>query len=127
MNGSTDVVKHGISLARDERTWVTVLKVVPAYEGDIDLTSIKNMDDVFLADGRKAISEVNRLAESEGAVIKTRLETGEIDRTIVEVAEEERCDLIIMGSQKKSFLARLFGQNIVEKVIANAPCPVFVV
>ena len=45
----------------------------------------------------------------------------------VEVAEEEKCDLIIMGSKKKKgILSRLFGDHVVEKVIDRAPCPVFV-
>ena len=47
---------------------------------------------------------------------------------IVEVAEEEKCDLIIMGSKKKKgILSRLFGDHIVEKVIDRRPCPVYVV
>jgi nucleotide-binding universal stress UspA family protein len=46
----------------------------------------------------------------------------------VEVAEEERCDLIIMGSKKKKgIFSRLFGDHIVENVIDQAPCPVYVV
>jgi hypothetical protein len=32
VNGSLDVLKQGIKLAQDEKTWVTVLKVVPPYE-----------------------------------------------------------------------------------------------
>ncbi len=61
-------------------------------------------------------------------MIKTHLEAGEAHKRIVEVAEEERCDLIIMGAQKmKRGLRRLFGGSIVEKVTSNAPCPVLVV
>jgi len=46
----------------------------------------------------------------------------------VDVAEEKRCDLIIMGSKKrKGILSRLFGDHIVEKVIDRAPSPVYVV
>ena len=53
---------------------------------------------------------------------------GEVGAGIVEVAQEEKCDLIIMGSKKKKgILSRLFGDHVVEKVIDRAPCPVYVV
>jgi nucleotide-binding universal stress UspA family protein len=67
------------------------------------------------------------MAEEEGALIKTRLEEGDVPQKIVEAAEEEDCDLIIIGSQKRNWIRRLFGDNVVEKVIDLAPCPVLVV
>jgi nucleotide-binding universal stress UspA family protein len=128
MNGSKEVLKQGIKLAQDEKTWVTVVKVVQPYEGDLNLTGIKNLGDVLDDGGAKALAEAKELAEAEGALIKTRLESGDVPDRIVEVAAEEKCDLIIMGSKKKKgILSRLFGDHIVEKVIDRAPCPVFVV
>lgn len=128
MNGSKEVLKQGIKLAQDEKTWVTVVKVVQPYEGDLNLTGIKNLGDVLDDGGAKALAEAKELAEAEGALIKTRLESGDVPGRIVEVAAEEKCDLIIMGSKKKKgILSRLFGDHIVEKVIDRAPCPVFVV
>ncbi len=128
LNGSKEVLKQGIKLARDEKTWITVVKVVQPYEGDLNLTGIKNLHDVLDDGGAQALSDVSKLAEAEGALIKTRLEQGDVPDRIVEVAEEEKCDLIIMGSKKKKgILSRLFGDHIVEKVIDRAPCPVYVV
>jgi nucleotide-binding universal stress UspA family protein len=128
MNGSKEVLKQGIKLARDEKTWITVVKVVQPYVGDLNLTGIKNLNDVLDDGGSQAVSDIARIAESEGALVKTRLEQGDVPDRIVEVAEEERCDLIIMGSKKKKgILSRIFGDHIVEKVIDRAPCPVYVV
>ncbi|MGE5172205.1 MAG: universal stress protein [Betaproteobacteria bacterium] len=128
LNGSKEVLKQGIKLAQDEKTWITVVKVVPPYEGDLNLTGIKNLSDVLDDGGTKAVLEINKIAEAEGALVKTRLEAGDVPDRIVEVAQEEKCDLIIMGSKKKkNILSRLFGDHIVEKVIDRAPCPVFVV
>jgi nucleotide-binding universal stress UspA family protein len=128
VNGSLDVLKKGIDLAQDEKTWVTVLKVIPAYDGDLNLTGIKNIGDVLDSGARKALSGMTGMAEAEGALIKTRLEQGDVPQTIVDVAEEERCDLIILGAKKKrGLLERLFGDHVIEKVIQRAHCPVFVV
>ena len=128
VNGSLDVLKKGIDLAKDEKTWVTVLKVIPPYDGDLNLTGIKNIGDVLDSGAQKAFQSIASAAEAEGALIKTRLEEGDVPQTIVDVAAEERCDLIILGAKKKKgLLERFFGDHVIEKVISSAPCPVFVV
>ncbi len=127
VNGSLDLVREGIKLAEQEKTWLTVLKVLPPYEGDLNLTGIKNINEVLNVCGDKVSGDVKKLADEERTLIKTRIETGKIDEKIVDVAREERCDLIIMGNQRCGFFKRLFGANIVDKVIAQAPCPIFVV
>ncbi len=128
LNGSKEVLEKGIKLAQDEKTWVTVVKVVQPFDGDLNLTGIKNLNDVLDDGGNAAVREIKKIAETEGALVKTRLEQGDVPQRIVEVAQEEMCDLIIMGSKtKKGILSRLFGDHVVEKVIDRAPCPVFVV
>ena len=128
LNGSKEVLEQGIRLAKDEKTWITVIKVVQPFDGDLNLTGIKNLNDVLDDGGAAAVRDINKTAEAEGTLVKTRLEQGDVPQRIVEVAQEERCDLIIMGSKKKKgILSRLFGDHVVEKVIDRAPCPVFVV
>ncbi len=128
VNGSLDVLEHGIRLARNEKTWVTVVKVIPPFDGDLNLTGIKNIEDVLDSGAGKAASMIKNAAEAGGALIKTRVEEGDVPGKIVDVAREERCDLIILGAKKeKGLLERLFGDHVIEKVIDQAPCPVFVV
>jgi nucleotide-binding universal stress UspA family protein len=128
VNGSLDVLKKGIDLAQDEKTWVTVLKVIPPYDGDLNLTGIKDIGDVLDSGAGKTLAGITATAEAEGALIKTRLEEGDVPQTIVDVAQEERCDLIILGAKKKKgLLEKLFGDHVIEKVIDRAHCPVFVV
>jgi len=127
VNGSKDVLRHGLRLAEDERTWITVVKVIPENEGELNLTGVKNIGDMLESYAEKERSEINTVAADERVLIKTRIEEGVPYRKIVEVAEEERCDVIIMGAKKRSWIRRLFGDNTVEKVISQAPCPVLVV
>ncbi len=126
-NGSKEALKNGLELARDEKCWITVVKVVPPYEGDLDLTGVKDPASVLDSGGRKIIAEIKAAATAEGALIKTRLEQGNIPEKIIEAAEEEKCDIIIMGAPKQNRLKRLFGCNVVEEVISKAPFPVLVV
>ncbi|MBI4824986.1 MAG: universal stress protein [Nitrospirae bacterium] len=127
VNGSKDVLTQGLKLAHDEKCWVTVVKVLPPNEGDLNLVGIKNIEDLLNSGCAKEAAEINSIAKTEGALIKTRFEEGAPDKKIVEVAEEERCDIIIMGMKKRHWLRKLFGDNTVGKVINHAPCPVFVV
>jgi len=128
MNGSTDVVKEGIKMAQDEKTWVTVLKVIPPNEGDLNLTGIRNIEDVLDSGAQRSIAEAQGVVDAEGALVRMRLEEGTPAERIVEVAAQEQCDVIILGAKnKKSWLGRLFGDQVIENVIRQAPCPVFVV
>jgi nucleotide-binding universal stress UspA family protein len=128
LNERREVLEYGIGLAGNEKAHITVVKVFPPWDGDLDLTGIKNLDDVLDNGGAKAVSEIHNTAKAHGASIETRLERGDVPQRILEVAEEEGCDLIIMGSKKKKgILSRIFGDHIVEKVAGRAPCPVHVV
>ena len=127
VNGSASVVKQGLKLAQDEKCWVTVLKVIPPYEGDLNLTSIKNIQDVLDSGVKKISAEIKDIAATEKALIKLRVEEGDIEKKIVETAEEERCDIIVMTSHKQNWFQRLLFGDVVENIINTAPCPVLVV
>ncbi len=127
VNGNRGVFDYGVKLTGDEKTWLTVVKVIPTYDGDINLTGIKKIEDVLDSGGRQAIREIEASARTAGALVKTRLEEGDVPGKIVEVAQEERCDLIVMGAPKKNWFRKIFGDRAVEKVIAAASCPVLVV
>jgi nucleotide-binding universal stress UspA family protein len=127
VNGSTDALTQGLQLARDEKCWVTVVKVIPPQDGDLDLTGIRNIEDAFNSGAGREIKDIGEIAKQERMMVKTRLEEGKVCEKIVEVAEDERCDLIIMGSERKNWFRRIFGENIIERVIEQAPCPVLVV
>jgi len=128
VNGSLGPLKEGLKVADEEKCWVTVLKVTPPYEGDVNLTGIKNINDVFDAGSTELASMLESSVREDGSLAKVRVEQGDISETISRVANEERCDLIIMGQKKQQgFLHRLLSGNVVKKVVRTAPCPVLVV
>lgn len=56
-----------------------------------------------------------------------RILEGPVEDTIVQVAEIEQCDLIIMGSRGHSELEGLLVGSTTHRVLQAAPCPVTVV
>lgn len=55
------------------------------------------------------------------------LEEGNPSAEILRVAQERRCDLIVMGTHGRTGLHRLLMGSVAEHVVRKAPCPVLVV
>jgi len=122
MDESQEVLKQGIRIARDEKSRVTVLKVVPQCDRGGSPSS------GLLSPKEREHADSCSIAWTEGVQVKTRVSAGDVTKKIVEVADEEKCDLIVMGAGKKrSILGRIFGDHVVEKVVNRAACPVFVI
>jgi len=126
VNGSQEVLRKGLRLAGDERCWVTVVKVVPENEGDLELVGVRNIGDV-LGDGTHELAAVRATVAAERSLAKVRLERGDPAQRILEAAEEERCDVIVVGRPRGGWVRRLLGDRVVERVVRDAPCPVLVV
>ncbi|HMK50027.1 MAG TPA: universal stress protein [Thermodesulfovibrionales bacterium] len=127
MNGSNDVLVQGLKLISPEKSIVTVVKVTPPYEGDLSLVGVGDVGRAMDGVSEKTVNEIKNIAEAAGVEVKVRIEVGEIDRKIVEVAEEEHSDLIIMGAGSQSSLKKLFLGSVLDDVTHQAPCPVLVV
>ncbi len=127
VNGSKDVLVQGLRLLGREECSVTVVKVNPSYEGDLSLTGVRDIGHVLDGDSDRIVSEIEEIAKSEGISVHVRIEVGDIDKKIVETAEEEASDLIIMGSGSQSSIKKLLLGSILDEVTRQAPCPVLAV
>jgi nucleotide-binding universal stress UspA family protein len=59
--------------------------------------------------------------------VRHRQEAGEPGKVIISVAEEERFDLIVMGTHGRKGFERLVMGSVAERVVRRAPCPVLTV
>ncbi len=126
LDGSRNALARGLQLAGDEGCWTTVLKVLPANEGDLELTGIKDIETVLTGAERQVRAEVRQSAEDARVLVRSRVEEGSISERIVAVAAEERCDLIVIGRERLPWFRRLLGPSIAERVARSAQCPVLV-
>ena len=58
---------------------------------------------------------------------ETLVEVGSPHEKIVEVAEKKNASMIVMSTHGRGGLSRVLMGNVAEKVVRNAPCPVFTV
>ncbi len=127
LNGSLKPLAAGLKIAEEENCWVTVLKVLPRYEGELDLTGIRDIRRVI--DSDRGLVEHALMKSVRGQVAaRVRVEQGDLTETINRVAEEEGSDLIILGSHNEGGrLQRFLDNNLARKVRGAASCPVMVV
>jgi nucleotide-binding universal stress UspA family protein len=59
-----------------------------------------------------------------GVEVEYRLMEGEPASTIVQVARETNCDLLVMGTHGRGLLLRMLLGSVAEDVLRRAPCPV---
>jgi nucleotide-binding universal stress UspA family protein len=77
---------------------------------------------------RTARAELEKLEQKKGlSGAKPHVATGFPTQEILDLAEREKIDLIVMGSQGLTGLAHLLLGSVAERVVRKAPCPVLVV
>lgn len=123
--------KNALSLAgqmaREDKSWIKVLAVVPTYQGDLDLIGVSNIKEVLAGPGERLLAEARQIADREQVHILTNLQQGEPYEQIVQVAEEENCDLIIVGRRSNTDLERDLIGSVTARVIGYTRKDVLVV
>jgi len=114
-------------LAREDKSWIKVLAVVPPYQGDLELIGISDIKATIAGAGQNLLVEAKQIADREGVHILTNLEQGEAYEQIVHVAEEENCDLIVMGRRGQGKLERELMGSVTARVIGHTRKDVLVI
>lgn len=114
-------------IAREDKSWIKVLAVLPAYEGDLELFGVSNIKDTIQGPGEKLLAEAQGIADAEDVHILKNLEQGEPYDRIVQVAGEENCDLIVMGRRGRSHIERELIGGVTARVIGHTGKDVLVI
>jgi nucleotide-binding universal stress UspA family protein len=120
---SAEGVRYACKLAKDVGAQVIVLNVVILDESNV------------VGRGEIAAHE-KRLSEFTSKIVGRRADdlkirevvaTGQAYAAIVDCAEKERADLIVMSSHGRSGLSRMLIGSVTDKLLRGASCPVLVV
>jgi len=127
---SVSALSKATEIARSYGAILTLLHVaepvdLSGYAKDGD-ASVEDFLDDQLDSAEKALHEFTSNAPLEGIEVYTRVVQGRPGRKIIEYADEEGIDLIIIPSLGKSGLERLLMGSTVNKVVHRANCPVMV-
>jgi nucleotide-binding universal stress UspA family protein len=107
--------------------WITVLSVAPAYQGDLRLVGVHHPQTLMTEPCNTALAKAQEMADTAGVQIKTMCEIGETHERIVDRADAESRELIVMGAKGLSFVERALLGSVTRRVIGYTQRDVLVV
>ena len=120
----------GVHLAKLNDAEVVLLTVIDDRFPYPDMFSFHMPNEDYyrhVRDRAREMLEAAMKEAPEGVRIRTVVARGTPWRVIVEVARDERAELIIMTSHTHRGLEHALLGSVAEKVLHHAPCPVLVV
>jgi nucleotide-binding universal stress UspA family protein len=121
------------SLARDLGCRLIVLHVFPSLEAIRDaemaagIPPSEHFEEDMTACRAEMRAQLDALEPPPGVRFERQLKEGHVSPAILRAAEENTCDLIVMGTHGKTKIRRALMGSVAEQVMRQASCPVVVV
>ncbi len=122
-----NALHQAFNLANEEKCWITVTSVVPPFEGEAEGLGTKEIKAALRKPCDDALAEVNKIVKNEHTFVKTVCEEGEVHERIVDLADAESCDVIVMGRHGRRNIERMLMGNVTARVIGHFQRDVLVV
>jgi nucleotide-binding universal stress UspA family protein len=123
-------VRYALEMARELSAEIIVYHVVPVgedwFSGYEKLGPARNL----LANEEAALDKflTEKFADDIKLMeIRQKVEFGAPHTSIVEMAEREGSDIIVMSTHGRTGLNHMLLGSVTEKVVARAPCPVLAI
>jgi universal stress protein A len=128
---SKQAVAYAHELAQRFRATLMLLHVVELPPYPLEWLPPRRLGGTLLGDlEQQATSDLAQvLPDAQGAAVAVtrRVVVGIPYRKIVEVAEAENVDLIVMATHGRTGLSHLIMGSVAERVVRTAPCPVLTI
>jgi nucleotide-binding universal stress UspA family protein len=126
---------HAEALAQRFESELLLVRVCPPIAGSIEFYSFtteaadENQDPPAKAekDAEAYLTFMQEKLHLKGIKSCYFVLHGQISETILEIAETEQADLIVMSTHGRSGLSRWVYGSVAAKILQAAPCPVFLV
>lgn len=121
---SSNAAKMAIDLSKKFGANLIALHIVPP-----NLRFNKEMFDIANQNGQKIINEVREKAVAKGVDVQTEVisDVISITKVIVDYAEENDVNLIVLGTRGISGIKRLLLGSTASGVVTYSHCPVMIV
>lgn len=106
---------------------IYVIDTTPYRSVSLDKIWSNEILDEFERVGHEATSYVERIGKSVGVEVESRVLRGHPAEKIINFAEDNNIDMIIIGSLGKGGYERFVLGSVSEKVVSHAKVPVLVV
>jgi nucleotide-binding universal stress UspA family protein len=128
---SKQAVASALELAKKFGAKLSILHVVELPPYPVEGYVPPSLTSTFLADlERQATQDLAQVvpeAESAGIEVARLVTVGSPYRKIIDIAEAEQVDLIVMATAGRTGFSRLVMGSIAERVVRTASCPVLTI
>ena len=120
-----------VHLAQHANAKIVLAYAIPIFP-QVSYTEIPILVDIpkieanLVAEGEAQLRKFLAEHNTGNVEIEPRAMLGDPFAVICRVAQEERVDLIVLGSHGRTGLAHVFLGSVAERVVRHAPCPVLV-
>ncbi len=90
-------LQEAVRLAASCKASLTVATVAPAFEGDINRLYVQDAREAVITAHKELLAEAAQAAKNAAVPVKTLLEEGQAFERIVDIADAEEADMIIVG------------------------------
>lgn len=123
---SEGAVREAMSFARNCSSKISAVSVVETLT-DYETVPPQKLEDIRDREAKEHLEAVKSRAAGENINLDILVAHGEPYKEIVEKAEADRADMIVIGRRGKAGLTKLLMGEVASKVIGHAPCRVLVV
>ncbi len=123
-------IRYALEMARDTSAEVIVYHAIDIGEGWKEIRSEITPYRDMVEDNRSLLDKFlsDHFADCIDLVeVRQVVEFGASAKNIIETAEREKVDLIVMSTHGRTGLDHMILGSVTEKVVARARCPVLVV
>lgn len=123
-------VRYALEIARDTSAEVIIYVAIDVASEWHDRPAITRPYHDMLEDTRKQLDKflADHFADCIDLIeVRQVVEFGAPAGNILEIAQREGVDMIVMSTHGRTGLSHMMLGSITEKVVARAPCPVLVV
>jgi nucleotide-binding universal stress UspA family protein len=126
---SQRAISCGIEIAKLSGATLYLINVVdtPSAVSDIWTAGKDMIHELMIGDGKKILSKTRKIIEDAGVEVKDVLLYGHPGEEIIKFAENNKMDLIVMGTLGKTGFDRFLMGSVAEKVVRHSKVPVMVV
>ncbi len=115
---SKNALRQSFKLHNDD-TEFTVVSVSPYFNIDHPLTEVNSVNEILKKQSDHFLDEANDIAVTNQIQISTKQKDGEIYTKIIETAEEEGCELIVMGRRGMTRIERALLGDETDRVVGH--------
>lgn len=126
---SRRAIEHAVDLADTHDAELHALYVIntASFASLPTEGSWEGVSDMLSREGESALEAVREVATRQDIPIETVQLDGAPSREIVRYAEENGCDLIVMGTHGRGGIDRLLLGSVAEKVVRSSTIPVLTI